>query len=83
MALEVDLPTIPDRDELIQALEARGLSPTPVDATDHVGIEIPCGDDDAACDEVISELESWIAETGLPLVPLKGDGRVYLRPPAP
>jgi hypothetical protein len=83
MAIEVDVPTIPERDELMRALEARGLSPKPVDAHDHIGIEIPCGDDAGACDEVISQLESWLGETGLPLVPVKDDGRVYLRPPAP
>jgi hypothetical protein len=84
MAIEVDVPTIPERDELMQALEARGLSPKPVDADDHIGIEIPCDDaDKEACDEVISQLESWLGESGLPLVLVKDDGHVYLRPPAP
>ena len=78
----VDVPTLPERDELLRALEARGLSPAAVDTDDHLGIEIPCEDVELACDEVMYELESWIAQTGLPLVPIKGDGHVYLRPPA-
>lgn len=81
MAIEVDVPTVPERDDLLKALEGQGLSPQPVDADDHLGVEIPCDNDDMACAEVMSKLEAWLAETGLPLVPVKGDGHVYLRPP--
>jgi hypothetical protein len=82
--VEVEVPRIPERDELLKSLAERGIEASPIEADDHLGIEIPCGDDtNSACDEIVRQLESWIADAGLALVPVKADGHVYLRPPAP
>jgi hypothetical protein len=82
-SVEVEVPRVPERDELLKSLEEQGIEAKAIDADDHLGIEIPCGGDaDSACDEIVQRLESWIADAGLALVPVKADGHVYLRPPA-
>ncbi len=80
--VEVELPRLPERDELLHALEAQGIDARAVDADDHIGIEVPCGEDaDRTCDEIVHQLDAWVSATGLPLVPVKANGHVYLRPP--
>jgi hypothetical protein len=80
--VEVEVPRIPDREELLALLRERGLDAQPHDAEDWVGIEVPCADDDEnACADVLHRLELWLGETELPLIPVLGDGRVFLRPP--
>lgn len=56
----------------IEAREGEGLA-----------IDVPCEDglDRSACEELIETLERIVADAGLPLVPVLGDDRVYLRPP--
>jgi hypothetical protein len=78
-AITVDVARSPDRESLVAALREHGVD---VRETDDAGLEIPCGDDAARmCDEIVHELETWIAETGLPLVPVAAEDRVVLRPP--
>ena len=71
--MHVEAPRIPDRDELVLALRDDGLEARPVD---ELGIEV-AGDGD-----VLGDLESWIAESAIPLVPQSSDGTIFLRPPA-
>ena len=73
-----------DRDDLLSALEQRGLEASVVERDGAQLIEIPCGEGDAAklCDDVMSEVESVLAELQLPLVPEQGDGQVFVRPHA-
>jgi hypothetical protein len=82
-SVHVEVPRIPDRDLLLAALEERGISGTPVDEDDgRLAVEIPCeGDSADLCADLVAELESWLAEAGLPFVPVPLDGRVLLRPP--
>jgi hypothetical protein len=42
---------------------------------------VRCDDEDAACDGLVSELETWLADSAIPLVPERANGHVYLRPP--
>ena len=82
--VQVEVARTAERDELLEVLRGRGLDARPVDGDESPGIEIPCGGDAARlCDELLSDLEAWIAEAGLPLVPVRNDGAVLLRPPAP
>jgi len=69
----VEAPRTPDRDQLVAALKQDGFDVQPVN---DLGIEVT-GDGD-----VLADLETWIAETGIPLVPQPVDGTIFLRPPA-
>jgi hypothetical protein len=68
-----------DRDWLVRELEDHGYEARLVD---DVGVEIGCDDATSACDELLHELETWIADRDLPLVPMKAEGAIYLGPPA-
>lgn len=73
---------MPDRDQILQALTQRGIAARAVDDADWSGIEVPCdGDAGAACVDVLHQVEGALADASLPLVPILGDGRVFLRPP--
>jgi hypothetical protein len=81
-AIEVDVARVSDRDRVASMLRDRGLEVRTVDEDGRVGIEVPCGEDAGRrCEEVVGELEAWIAESGIPLVPEQLDDRVFLRPP--
>jgi hypothetical protein len=83
-SVQIDVPRVPDRDELMKMLTARGFDPRPVDDGEWLGVEIPCdGDAQRACEELIAELESWVSNEGIPFVPVAADGVIFLRPPAP
>ena len=81
-SVHVEVARTVERDELLEVLHARGLDARPVEG-DEVGIEIPC-DTDAGrvCDDVVADVEALIAESGLPLVPVRANGAVFIRPPA-
>jgi hypothetical protein len=66
-----------DRNELVEALRQRGLEAKPLDGEETPTLEVLCD----ACDDVLARIESWLAESELPLVPVLADGRVFLRPP--
>ncbi len=80
--VQVEVARTVERDELLEVLRAHGLDAKPVEG-DALGIEIPCNADEGQlCDDVIAEVEEFIAEAGLPLVPVRTNGAVFVRPPA-
>jgi len=70
--MHVEAPRVPDRDALVALLREDGLDARPVD---ELGIEVT-GDGD-----VFADLERWIAQAAIPLVPESVDGTIYVRPP--
>jgi hypothetical protein len=81
----VEVARIPDRDELLHVLKQHGLEARAVDSEDWLGLEIPCAEDDdeeRACADMLHRVETLLAETGLPLVPVVAGRRIVLRPPA-
>ena len=76
--VQVEAARIPDRDRLLQELRDAGLDARPVD---EVSIEVPCGDADEACDELIALAEDAIMRIGAPFVPQRHEGTIYIRPP--
>jgi hypothetical protein len=80
--VQVEVARTVERDELLEVLRAHGLDARPIEG-DELGIEIPCeADEGRICDEVIADVEEFIAEAGLPLVPVRSNGAVFVRPPA-
>ena len=61
-------------DTLMAALEDRGLRPSVVEREGESVIQLDGAD--------LGEVESLLAELGLPHVPEQGDGQVFIRPPA-
>jgi hypothetical protein len=81
--VHVELPRINDRDQVLQALAQRGHEARPTEEDGWPAIEVPCGGDaGSACDDLVAELETLVGELEVPLVPVRGDGVIYLRPPA-
>jgi hypothetical protein len=79
----VELPRINDRDRVLDALAQRGHEARPTEEDGWPAIEVPCDRESAsACDDLVGELETLVGELDVPLVPVRGDGVVYLRPPA-
>jgi hypothetical protein len=79
--VQVEVTRIIELKEVVDALRARGLDPQIVEDASHLGIEIPCDDLARAREDVYVELETWIAESGSPLIPMKlDDGTIFLRP---
>jgi len=75
--IDVEAARIPDRDQLLQMLRAAGLDAQPHD----LGIGVECGDEDTACDELLSEVEGLVMDLGAVMIPMKHEGVIYLRPP--
>jgi hypothetical protein len=81
-SIEVELARVVDRDELLERLRAHGFDAREPGDDDALSLEVPCGASaDRACDEIVSALETWVAETRIPLVPERLADRVLLRPP--
>lgn len=81
--VQVEVARTVERDALLAVLKEHGLEARAVDGEEMPGIEIPCGGEAGrGCDEVLAEVEAWIADSGLPLVPVKSNGAVLLRPPS-
>ncbi len=76
--VDVEAARIPDRDQLLQMLRDVGLDAQP---HDELGIQVECGEDDSACDELLSEVEGLVMDLGATMIPLKHEGVIYLRPP--
>ena len=77
--IHVEAARIPDRDRLLQELEANGLEAR---AVDEVGIEVPChGDEAQLSDDVFHQVEDVIMQIGASFVPIKHEGVIYIRPP--
>lgn len=81
--IELEVARVVDRDALLEVLEARGIAAEPLEEDDRLGFRIPCadGEADSACNELLAQLEVLVADAGLPLVPQRGEGFVFLRPP--
>jgi hypothetical protein len=70
-------------DQLVAALSDHGVEATTVEESGVVAVEVPCDKDgNRNCAELLSEIEGWLAERGLPFVPEEQDGRILIRPPA-
>jgi len=77
--IHVEAARIPDRDRLIEELEAHGLAARP---EGEVGIEVPTDrDEQEVSDEVFAQVEDVIMRIGAPFVPIKHEGVIYIRPP--
>jgi hypothetical protein len=83
-SIELQVARVVDRDALTEALEKRGIAAEPVDEEGLLGFRIPCGDgeSESACDDLLAKVEDIVADAELPLVPQRGDGFVFLRPPS-
>lgn len=77
--VEVEAARIPDRDRLLQLLHGEGVDAR---AVGEVELEVPCGDDeDAACEDLLQQVEGVIFDLGAPFIPQKHEGVIYIRPP--
>jgi hypothetical protein len=76
--VDVEAARIPDRDQLLEMLRDAGLDAQP---HDELGIQVECGEDDSACDELLSEVEGLVMDLGATMIPIKHEGVIYLRPP--
>ena len=76
--IDVHAARIPDRDKIVELLREHG-----VDAQPHgeLDIEVPCSDEDSACDELLSHVEGLVMDLGATMIPIKHEGVIYLRPP--
>ena len=81
-SIELQVARVVDQEALQTVLADRGIDAEPLGG-EALGFRIPCDDGaaDQACDDVLAQLEDLVAETGLPLVPQRGEGFVFLRPP--
>jgi hypothetical protein len=82
-SIELQVARIVDREALVELLESHGIESEPLEGDGVIGIRIPCGEGEAerTCEELLGELEQLVASVELPLVPQRGDGFVFLRPP--
>ena len=65
-----------DRDWALQTLADHGHEARPTE--DGLALEVSCD----GCEQLLSELEHLVGGLGLPLVPVRAEGVVILRPPA-
>jgi hypothetical protein len=79
-SVQVEAARIPDRDRLLAILVDHGLPAEPVG---EVEIAIPCADDEAeaACNEMLAQVEAVVMDLGAPFVPMKHESVIYVRPP--
>ena len=75
--MEVQVAREVDLAHVVEALRERGHDPD----VHGLGIRVRCEDEAELCDELVSDLEAWLAESGIPLVPERANGHVHLRPP--
>lgn len=82
-SIDLEVARVVDREALLVVLEERGIAAEPLEEGGRIGFRIPCEDDDAErlCEDLLARVELLVADTGLPLVPQRGDGFVFLRPP--
>ena len=81
--IELQVARVVDREALLEMLRAQGVDAEPLEGDEVLGVRIPCGDGESerACEELLARMEVLVADTELPLVPQRGDGFVFLRPP--
>jgi hypothetical protein len=70
-------------EQVVETLSNRGIDAATVEESGVVAVEVPCNDSgDADCAELLSRIEGWLEEEGLPFVPEEQEGRILIRPPA-
>lgn len=68
---------------VVDTLKEHGVPAIQVEEHGFVRVEVPCGEGDSRdCHELIGDIETWLAERGLPFVPEEIEGRILIRPPA-
>jgi hypothetical protein len=68
---------------VVDTIKEHGIDSFEVEEDGSVRVEVPCSDgDERDCHELIVDIESWLAEKGLPFVAQEVEGRVVIRPPA-
>jgi hypothetical protein len=72
-AIELQVARVVDQEALVSVLAERGIEAELLEG-DVLGFRIPCG-------RLLEQLEDLVGEMQLPLVPQRGDGFVFLRPP--
>jgi hypothetical protein len=76
--LEIELPRVPDRDELLSSLREHGFDARAVDRDGFCALKVM---DAGAGRELMEAVDTWIAESGVPLVPEHmSEGSCLLRP---
>ena len=69
--------------QLLQTLSDHGIDAATVDEDGVVAVEVPCDEHGKRdCAQLLSQIEGWLAERGLPFVPEEQDDRILIRPPA-
>ena len=83
-SIELQVARVVDRDALLETLLEQGIEAEPIEEQGRLGFRIPCadGESESACEDLLARMEQLVADAGLPLVPQRGDGFVFLRPPA-
>ena len=76
--IPVQAARIPDRDRLLQELRDAGLDAKPVG---EIEIEVSTDDAEAGERDVYALVEQMIMSIGAPFVPIKHEGKIYIRPP--
>jgi hypothetical protein len=77
--IEVQVARVVDQEAVQAVLRERGIDAEPLEGEGALGFRIPCTEGES--EDVLARMEDLIADTGLPLVPQRGDGFVFLRPP--
>jgi hypothetical protein len=81
--VHIEVSRVNDRDQVLAALAKLGHEGRATEVDGWPAIEVPCGDEEGrACADLAAELETVVGELAVPLVPVQGEGVVYLRPPA-
>ena len=82
-SIELRVARVVDHEALAGVLSAHGIEGVPLGDETPLGFRIPCedGESERGCVELLAQVESLVADTGLPLVPVRGDGFVFLGPP--
>jgi hypothetical protein len=82
-SIELQVARIVDREALVEVLRGSGIESEPIEEDGVLGVRVPCddGESERTCEELLAQLELLVAGAELPLVPQRGDGFVFLRPP--
>jgi glycine cleavage system protein P-like pyridoxal-binding family len=70
-------------EQLVETLKQHGVDAATVTEDGVVAVEVPCDEDgNRDCAQLLSQIEDWLAERGLPFVPEEQGSRILIRPPA-
>jgi hypothetical protein len=70
-------------EQVVETLSDHGVEAATVEESGVVAVEVPCDEGGSRdCAELLSRIEGWLAEQGLPFVPEEQEGRILIRPPA-